>query len=96
MKADVLGQAMRNRKVSAMGIVFSKSQPSGSGRADRPGRLRSGRGDRGHVQHADWRGHVRQAVTFLVSNFAPEAKGHGVPEVMDAMHGSCRLVALRT
>jgi CIC family chloride channel protein len=25
------------------------------------------------------------AVTFLVSNFAPEAKGHGVPEVMDAI-----------
>lgn len=24
-------------------------------------------------------------VTFLVSNFAPEAKGHGVPEVMDAV-----------
>src|ERR1700748_37910 len=24
-------------------------------------------------------------VTFLVSNFAPEAKGHGVPEVMDAI-----------
>ncbi len=26
------------------------------------------------------------AVTFLVSNFAPEAKGHGVPEVMDAVY----------
>ena len=26
------------------------------------------------------------AVTFLVSNFAPEAKGHGVPEVMDAIY----------
>jgi len=26
------------------------------------------------------------AVTFLVKNFAPEAKGHGVPEVMDAIH----------
>ncbi|HXV01346.1 MAG TPA: chloride channel protein [Caulobacteraceae bacterium] len=25
-------------------------------------------------------------VTFLVSNFAPEAKGHGVPEVMDAVY----------
>jgi CIC family chloride channel protein len=25
------------------------------------------------------------AVTFLVSTFAPEAKGHGVPEVMDAI-----------
>ena len=24
-------------------------------------------------------------VTFLVTNFAPEAKGHGVPEVMDAI-----------
>ena len=27
-------------------------------------------------------------VTFLVSNFAPEAKGHGVPEVMDAIYYS--------
>ena len=26
------------------------------------------------------------AVTWLVSNFAPEAKGHGVPEVMDATY----------
>jgi chloride channel protein, CIC family len=26
------------------------------------------------------------AVTFLVHNFAPEAKGHGVPEVMDAIY----------
>jgi chloride channel protein, CIC family len=26
------------------------------------------------------------AVTFLVSNFAPEARGHGVPEVMDAVY----------
>ncbi|HTX23984.1 MAG TPA: chloride channel protein [Steroidobacteraceae bacterium] len=26
------------------------------------------------------------AVTFLVSRFAPEAKGHGVPEVMDAIY----------
>jgi chloride channel protein, CIC family len=26
------------------------------------------------------------AVTFLVSSFAPEAKGHGVPEVMDAIY----------
>jgi CIC family chloride channel protein len=25
------------------------------------------------------------AVTFLVANFAPEARGHGVPEVMDAI-----------
>jgi chloride channel protein, CIC family len=25
-------------------------------------------------------------VTFLVINFAPEAKGHGVPEVMDAIY----------
>ena len=25
-------------------------------------------------------------VTFLVENFAPEAKGHGVPEVMDAIY----------
>jgi chloride channel protein, CIC family len=25
-------------------------------------------------------------VTWLVSNFAPEAKGHGVPEVMDAIY----------
>ena len=25
-------------------------------------------------------------VTFLVSHFAPEAKGHGVPEVMDAIY----------
>jgi chloride channel protein, CIC family len=25
-------------------------------------------------------------VTFLVNNFAPEAKGHGVPEVMDAIY----------
>lgn len=26
------------------------------------------------------------AVTFLVQNFAPEAKGHGVPEVIDAIY----------
>lgn len=26
------------------------------------------------------------AVTFLVKNFAPEARGHGVPEVMDAIY----------
>ena len=26
------------------------------------------------------------AVTFLVTNFAPEARGHGVPEVMDAIY----------
>src|SRR5215469_7984135 len=25
-------------------------------------------------------------VTVLVSNFAPEARGHGVPEVMDAIY----------
>src|SRR5579872_7396483 len=25
-------------------------------------------------------------VTFLVSNFAPEARGHGVPEVIDAIY----------
>ncbi|MGA7826636.1 MAG: chloride channel protein [Geobacteraceae bacterium] len=25
-------------------------------------------------------------VVFLIKNFAPEAKGHGVPEVMDAIH----------
>src|SRR5271154_401949 len=25
-------------------------------------------------------------VTFLVVNFAPEAQGHGVPEVMDAIY----------
>ena len=25
-------------------------------------------------------------VTWMVENFAPEAKGHGVPEVMDAIH----------
>ena len=25
-------------------------------------------------------------VTFLISNFAPEARGHGVPEVMDAIY----------
>lgn len=26
------------------------------------------------------------AVAYLVTNFAPEARGHGVPEVMDAIH----------
>src|SRR5690606_829937 len=26
------------------------------------------------------------AVTWLVQTFAPEARGHGVPEVMDAIH----------
>ena len=31
-------------------------------------------------------GRRRSCVTFLVSNFAPEAKGHGVPEVMDAIY----------
>ena len=25
-------------------------------------------------------------VTFLVNKFAPEARGHGVPEVMDAIY----------
>ena len=25
-------------------------------------------------------------VTFLIKTFAPEAKGHGVPEVIDAVH----------
>lgn len=25
-------------------------------------------------------------VTYLVTNFAPEAKGHGVPEVMDSIY----------
>ena len=29
---------------------------------------------------------ARSVVTFLVDNFAPEAKGHGVPEVMDAIY----------
>ena len=29
---------------------------------------------------------ARIAVTFLVTNFAPEARGHGVPEVMDAIY----------
>ena len=28
----------------------------------------------------------RLIVTFLVQNFAPEARGHGVPEVMDAIY----------
>ena len=32
------------------------------------------------------------AVAFLVSNFAPEAKGHGVPEVMDAIYYNKGLV----
>lgn len=27
-----------------------------------------------------------QLVTFLITNFAPEARGHGVPEVMDAIY----------
>jgi CIC family chloride channel protein len=27
-----------------------------------------------------------QIVTFLIVNFAPEARGHGVPEVMDAIY----------
>src|SRR6516225_675912 len=27
-----------------------------------------------------------QIVTFLITNFAPEARGHGVPEVMDAIY----------
>ena len=29
---------------------------------------------------------MRIGVTFIVSTFAPEAKGHGVPEVMDAIY----------
>lgn len=28
-----------------------------------------------------------QIVAFLVKNFAPEARGHGVPEVLSAIHG---------
>jgi chloride channel protein, CIC family len=32
------------------------------------------------------------AVTFLVSRFAPEAKGHGVPEVMDAIYYGSGLI----
>jgi CIC family chloride channel protein len=33
------------------------------------------------------------AVTWIVSTFAPEAKGHGVPEVMDAIY--CKRGAIR-
>jgi CIC family chloride channel protein len=32
------------------------------------------------------------AVTYLVSTFAPEAKGHGVPEVMDAIYYKSGLI----
>ncbi|GAC1501698.1 MAG: hypothetical protein NVS1B6_08130 [Steroidobacteraceae bacterium] len=31
-------------------------------------------------------------VMFLVTNFAPEAKGHGVPEVMDAIYHKCGVI----
>ena len=31
-------------------------------------------------------------VAFLVGNFAPEAKGHGVPEVMDAVYYNCGII----
>jgi CIC family chloride channel protein len=31
-------------------------------------------------------------VTFIVMNFAPEAKGHGVPEVMDAIYYNAGLI----
>lgn len=34
-------------------------------------------------------------VAWLVSNFAPEAKGHGVPEVMDAIHHNQGLIRPR-
>ena len=33
-------------------------------------------------------GAVALLVVFLVKNFAPEAKGHGVPEVMEAIYYS--------
>ena len=29
---------------------------------------------------------VAAVVAWMVNTFAPEAKGHGVPEVMDAIH----------
>jgi chloride channel protein, CIC family len=32
------------------------------------------------------------AVTWLVKNFAPEAKGHGVPEVMDAIYNKSGII----
>ena len=35
------------------------------------------------------------AVAWLVKNFAPEAKGHGVPEVMDAIHYNQGLIRPR-
>ncbi|MEM7172138.1 MAG: chloride channel protein [Pseudomonadota bacterium] len=35
------------------------------------------------------------AVAFLVKTFAPEAKGHGVPEVMDAIHYNQGLIRPR-
>ena len=31
-------------------------------------------------------------VTFLITNFAPEARGHGVPEVMDAIYYRERVI----
>lgn len=40
-------------------------------------------------------GDRRRRVTALVQNFAPEARGHGVPEVMDAIYyreGVIRLI----
>ena len=36
--------------------------------------------------HHPGAGRRRPVVTFLVRNFAPEARGHGVPEVMDAIY----------
>jgi chloride channel protein, CIC family len=38
----------------------------------------------GPIHHP--RSRARRVVTFLIVNFAPEARGHGVPEVMDAIH----------
>jgi len=35
------------------------------------------------------------AVVWLVKNYAPEAKGHGVPEVMDAIHNHDGLIRPR-
>jgi CIC family chloride channel protein len=31
-------------------------------------------------------------VTFIVTTFAPEAKGHGIPEVMDAIYYGCGII----
>ncbi len=46
-----------------------------------------------HTPHSPWGPFVilvpvigAAGVAFLVSNFAPEARGHGVPEVMDAIY----------